>query len=97
MSAIETMLSSFQVLVYDGVARALKEDPYCKSYEGTIELVISLPDYFQRDKKPGHVELNLHCYVLGPSRHYSWSGYDVAAVFAEATEDVMGWINEAGL
>ncbi len=59
--------------VADAIAEYLKADYGHKSYEGTWELLIAYPDYFQDSTgtaAPEMYQLTLHCYVLGPGRHY---------------------------
>lgn len=68
-----------------------------KSYEGTFELLLSFPCYFDdgADKdKPDYFEITLHCYVLGPHRHYHWRGNNFKEVVKEARHDIARWIKE---
>ena len=81
------------------VARAIKamltEDPYCKSYEGTWELLVGYPSYFDDmtgTAKPEFYRVTLHCYVLGPSRHYDWDGRSWGEAFEQCKAQVEKWI-----
>lgn len=51
----------------------------CKSYDGVIELTYCYPSYFDTEPKyevPIYecVYIILHCYVIGPTRHYEFGG-----------------------
>lgn len=104
--ATPKLVADFQALVFSGVKRALEIDGHCKSYEGTVEFHCSLPDYFRATQGESwglsaafgvgdfSYVLELHCYVLGPGRHYEWSGADQADLFERATADVKKWIAE---
>ena len=69
----------------------------CKSYEGAIEVHCEYPDYFfclanNEDKpqipEPSYYEITLHCYVLGPTRHYKFKG----KTFSQALDCFEKWI-----
>ena len=103
----DDLLREFRELVFSGIKRSLEQDGYCKSYEGALEFHVRLPNYFKEvhgedhgfmaamggDPGPNY-KLTLHCYVLGPARHYDWEDSDVVDVFARATADVQRWISE---
>jgi len=91
--SIDALLHDFRELVYAGVQQALAKDGHCKHYEGTVEYTVVCPSYFERDAHCVH-QLELDCYVLGPSRHYKWAGARVEELFARATADVQTWIAE---
>lgn len=80
------------------VMRAIRDelaiDNYCKSYEGTFELTICWPDYFEDSSdaaEPNFYKLTLHCYVLGPNRHYDWFGKTLAESLESCRRDVEAW------
>lgn len=87
--------SSFMQLrakLFSCIQRALEEDDYSKSYEGTFELI--MPSYFEESYD--HPEddawiLRLHCYVIGPNRHYEWQGRTMTEVVAKAKESIDQW------
>jgi len=83
--------------VAKAIEAILAEDGYCKSYEGTWELLVSYPDYFD-DKTgtaaPDFYRITLHCYVLGPARHYDWDGRSWAEAFEKCKEQVESWIEQ---
>lgn len=60
--------------------------------------MVEAPSYFdERDWRGRESPLwtvELHCYVLGPSRHYRWSGPTLAAACELATEHVTEWVVE---
>lgn len=70
----------------------------CKSYEGTFEWNVCYPNYFEDETGDSGVcsfVLTLHCYVLGPARHYNWSGKTMDEVLDKAEKDIYEWIGEA--
>ena len=79
------------------IARSLKIDPAHKSYEGTWEVEVSFPNYFEDAfgcALPDFVEIRLHCYVLGPSRHYRWIGNNFLDALRKAEAEVDSWSEE---
>lgn len=73
--------------LFAAIAVSLAEDGHCKSYEGRMEIV--LPGYF--DDQWG---INLHCYVIGPSRHYEWRGKTLDEALDKAESDILAWCAE---
>lgn len=69
------------------IGKALEEDGHCKHYEGSFS--IGLPNYFDPNWT-----LGLDCYVIGPSRHYSWSGGTLAECVSSARKDIDEWCAE---
>lgn len=108
--SVESLVHDFRKLVFAGVAKALAQDGHCKSYEGTVELHTCWPNYFEANGQENwgmtaafggssdphgmHYKLVLHCYVLGPGRHYKWEGGDIEDVFERAVADVSQWVAE---
>lgn len=81
-------------LVARGIEEALKVDGCCKSYEGTWEMTISYPNYFEDETataKPDFYRIALHCYVIGPARHYTWDGDSWDECLAKCELDVEMW------
>lgn len=81
-----------------GIKKALTIDCSCKSYEGFMELVIEFPDYFEMDRSkedaPNQYVIRLHCYVLGPARHYEWRGRTLDEALDAAEKEISMWIAE---
>lgn len=86
-------IDALRRLVFAGIDVALAEDGHHKSYEGTIGVETVWPSRFEQDQTETYV-LHLHCYVLGPERHYDWYGADPGAVVAEAHAAVRRWVRE---
>lgn len=59
--------------IFADIKKELEEDGHCKSYEGALTISQEFPCYFDQDKDPYYV-IELHCYVIGPSRHYKFNG-----------------------
>lgn len=67
-----------------------------KSYEGTFELGFSYPSYFDKkwdgvSDEPEYVTIMLHCYVIGPNRHYEWHGRTIEEAVNKAREEIESW------
>ena len=65
-----------------------------KSYEGTWEVAVEYPDYFEDDTgtaPPRWYCLKLHCYVLGPARHYDWTGKTFGEALDKAEREIAQW------
>lgn len=66
-----------------------------KSYEGTWEISYGFPDYFDdplAESDPIDVTIQLHCYLVGPGRHYKWSGSNFDEAFQKCKADVEKWL-----
>lgn len=91
------LFSYLRKLVWDYIEEYLKDDCGHKSYEGTWELTVSYPDYFHAESYLDHPEVyvvQLHCYVLGPRRHYQWDGSSWMETLEQAEQDIKQWIRE---
>ena len=84
--------------VMAAIKKALEIDPGCKSYEGCMELLIEYPNYFELNESeedtPSWYEIRLHCYVLGPARHYEWMGRTLNEALDKAEKEINQWIEE---
>lgn len=80
--------------VAEFIRELLEEDDYCKSYEGTWEVLASYPNYFE-DKAataaPNWYQITLHCYLIGPSRHYDWDGKTFLEALRKCKADIDIW------
>lgn len=84
--------------VMAAIGEQLADDPHCKSYEGTFEWTTCYPNYFDDEKgvaAPNYYVLELHCYVLGPSRHYRWDGRTRTEVLDKAEKEIEAWNRRA--
>jgi len=81
-----------------GIKKALEIDPCCKTYEGHMELLFEFPDYFELagsgEDAPNWYVISLHCYVLGPARHYEWKGRTLDEALDAAEKEISMWIAE---
>lgn len=88
--------SELRLMVNKAIGKYLEHDYGHKSYEGSWELNITFPDYFEDPtgtSGPEWVSLKLHCYILGPNRHYTWEG-TWKQVIEKAKKDIQEWIDE---
>ena len=44
------------------------------------------------EAEPSFYLIKLHCYVLGPNRHYEWSGDTWEQALERCLADVEGWL-----
>ena len=91
---------ALRLRVMSEIRKELERDNCCKNYEGTFEIIVSYPNYFDReyDNKPDEPDfyiILLHCYVLGPGRHYSWEGSTLKNALDKAEKDINEWTREA--
>lgn len=80
--------------VFDLIANELSIDPYCKSYEGAIEVLCEYPDYFDDEQAimgANYYLIKLHCYVLGDLRHYEFKGETFEQALDEFENQIAGW------
>ena len=83
--------------VADYIFEYLKDDFGHKSYEGTWELLVSYPSYFEDENSiasPVFYRVTLHCYVLGPGRHYDWEGKSFLEALNKCKRDIDDWVKE---
>lgn len=80
------------------VMKEIAEDiEYGKSYEGAFNWISHYPNYYEDPEgKRGPVgyTLELHCYLLGPTRHYYWSGKTKEEVLNKAEREIKSWLRE---
>ena len=82
-------------VVMKAIREQLADDPCCKSYEGTFEWTVCYPNYFDDDTGDSGAcffKLVLHCYVIGPGRHYEWTGKTMDEALDQAEKDIDSWI-----
>lgn len=88
-------LTQLRRMLFDHLAWLLARDSYAKRYEGTFE--VCFPSYFDDNGSSGDPEpwgLNLHCYVTGPSRHYTWRAASMSECLDAARLDIEKWMIE---
>jgi hypothetical protein len=78
--------------VFDKIKKALEEDGHHKMYEGAFTVSTHWPNYFENESSM-YVELTLDCYLLGPTRHYSWTGKTLREAIDKADKEIRGWKN----
>lgn len=79
------------------ISDCLKDDCGHKSYEGTWELLVSYPNYFEDETataKPDFYRITLHCYLIGPHRHYDWDGKTWDEALRKCRNDIERWTKE---
>lgn len=93
----KTRFEFLRNMVMNAIGKQLEEDGCCKSYEGAFEWIACYPNYFENpDPKaePNYYALELHCYVLGPGRHYRWSGKTKTEVLDKAEREISSWLRQ---
>ena len=91
----QSRFKALRKAVMDAIAEELREDGHCKSYEGAFELIVGYPNFFEDEAAtsgPDSCCIRLHCYVLGPSRHYDWIGKTFSEALDKAEKEVKSWI-----
>lgn len=90
--------SALRKRLAEALAALLKEGAHHKSYEGSWELTFCFNDVFrdpEGDAPPYFFLIKLHCYLMGPSRHYEWGGTSWEEALLRCRHDVEMWIKEA--
>lgn len=67
-----------------------------KNYEGAWDISIELPDATDdpnAELPHSWCEIELHSYLVGPSRHYTWADKTVEKAFERCKKDVEKWID----
>lgn len=80
--------------LFRDIEQALEDDGYCKPYEGIFEITTCYPSYFEEGNAPEHYVIVLHCYVIGPARHYEWRGKTLEAALDKCEAEINGWLEE---
>lgn len=69
-----------------------------KMYEGLFRINYTFPDasdcWDGIINKPCEVAIELHCYLVGPNRHYEWRGKTLEKALEKCEQDVYRWIAE---
>jgi hypothetical protein len=82
--------------LFEAIDLALKVDGHHKSYEGALTVGINLPNVFDdRDGALPTVTIALSCYVIGPSRGETWSGFTFEEALSKAEKELGAWIAES--
>lgn len=83
--------------LFEAIKSQLELDCGCKSYEGAFEITKCYPNYFEDEYGDGSAILwviELHCYVIGPHRHYRWDGRSFDVALRKAERDIYSWIQQ---
>ena len=92
---IKERFDALRKLVMNAIGRELEID-YCgKIYEGILEWTVRYPDCYDDPEAkagPEFYVLKLHCYLLGPSRHYEWRGRTPEIVLNKAEKEIKSWL-----
>ena len=92
----EKTLSRFNALrkmVDEAIEHAWAQGEPGKSYEGAWEVTCEFPstDEGGAEKDATYWMIVLHCYLIGPNRHYSWKGKTLEQALDECSRDVEMW------
>ncbi len=70
-----------QQRIFRCIEDALREDGHHKSYEGSMDITMSLPNFFEPGPPKWSVTLN--CYLLVSGRHEIWEGRTLEEAVAQ--------------
>lgn len=73
--------------------REVRHEPG-KIYEGTWEITFEFPpqdEDAEAQMPPDWCKIRLHCYLIGPARHYEWTGDSFAQALERCRKDVKPW------
>ena len=90
------LFSALRKQVADYIRKRLDAGAEHKSYEGIWEVLISYPSWFDDETttaSPDFCNITLHCYLIGPSRGYTWHGKTVDEALEKCKKDIDRWTN----
>lgn len=95
MTALQmARLADLRADLFVELGELLALDDHCKHYEGAFS--VHFPNYFEARAGEGNGwQITLDCYLVGPSRHYEWSGDTFGDALERCERDVRKWINES--
>ncbi len=77
------------------------EEECGKSYEGEFYITMCYPNYYDDDncliEKPCHWVIHLDCYIVGPHRHYDWTGKTLKEALDKCDNDISSWLHNGCL
>lgn len=93
-------LHALQRDLFRAIDQELAQDGHHKSYEGMFSVTCEWPNRFAYgDAAPETIGptwwVTLHCYVIGPSRHYQWSGTTFNEAWERCEHSVREWIAQS--
>ena len=92
-----TQIEILRKMVFEAIGRERERGEPGKSYEGIFEIHFEYPDQLsdiEADEKPCYCEIVLHCYLIGPSRHYRWKGRTMEESLKLCKKDIKEWCKE---
>lgn len=87
--------SKLRKVVHAEIGKYIEEGEHHKSYEGEWFVSFGYPNYFEDESgeaPPDFCKLELHCYLIGPSRHYEWTGDTWQEAIRQCKKDLRKWI-----
>ena len=97
MSKESARFAALRKKLFGMIKAELEIDPYCKSYEGCLEVICEYPNYFEDEEAtigPVYYCIKLHCYVLGPSRHYDFTGKTMSEALDKLEKALNKWAED---
>lgn len=92
------LFEELRTMVNDAIHHAWEQGEPGKSYEGEWEITCHFPGAGEYDKgedsSPDCWHVVLHCYLIGPSRHYYWNGKTLGDALKKCQHDVSMWCAE---
>lgn len=74
------------------IKKGLIKDPYCKPYEGLIEVYERYGEYFESySEEPDVVTITLYCYVVGNGRQQQFTGESMSEALDRFEEQIVNW------
>jgi len=80
--------------LFKAIKECLEIDSHCKSYEGRLDVELSLPNYFEEGEQEPTWGIHLACYLIGPSRGEDWYGKSFRETLLRAEKDVIEWLDD---
>ena len=74
------------------IKKCLIVEPYCKPYEGLLEVSERYGEYFESySEEPDTITITLYCYVLGNGRQKQFTGDSMGEALDRFEEQIIIW------
>lgn len=64
-----------------------------KSYEGEMAVTVQFPGVYD-DRDEPEVRIHADVYLVGPHRHYDWTGRTFSEALDRAEKEIRGWLRD---
>lgn len=77
--------------LHNALNRAIEMGEPGKSWEGEMAVTVFFPGVYDEWDEPV-VRIHADVYLIGPNRHYDWTGDTFSEALDRAESDIRGWL-----